>query len=70
MSVVGSNCVILTLREPLPVFLAKVGHEGLDVVAATTWLVKRVLQQHVRRSEFIHDIQVAGLAPKISKPAT
>jgi hypothetical protein len=36
----------------------------------TTWLVKRVLQQHVWRSEFIHDIQVAGLAPKISKPAT
>src|SRR4051794_17147515 len=50
--------------------LSKVGHEGLDVVAATTRLVKRILQQHVRRCEFIHDIQVAGLAPKVRKPAT
>jgi hypothetical protein len=31
--------------------------------------MQRVLQQHVRRCDFVNDSEIAGLAPKIGEPA-
>jgi hypothetical protein len=47
----------------------KVRHERSDVLTATAWFVERILQEHVWRSEFIDDCEVAGLAPKIREPS-
>ena len=49
--------------------LAKIGHEGLDIVAAVPRFMQRILQQHVGCCEFVHDVQIAGLAPEIREPA-
>ena len=49
--------------------LAEIRHEGLDVVAATTRLVQRVVQQHVGCGDFVDDAEIAGLAPEIGEPA-
>jgi hypothetical protein len=43
--------------------LAKVGHECLDVGMSAPRLVERVVQQHVRGSDFVDDGEIAGLAP-------
>jgi hypothetical protein len=32
--------------------------------------MQRILQQHVGRSEFIYDAEIAGLTPKIGEPPT
>jgi hypothetical protein len=46
----------------------KVRHERLDVFAATARFVERILQEYVRRGEFIDNSEVASLAPKIREP--
>src|ERR1700694_4308963 len=46
----------------------KVRHERLDVFTATARFVERILQEHVGRSEFIDNSEVASLAPKIREP--
>src|SRR5258707_6121549 len=48
---------------------AEIGHECLDVIAATTRLVQRVVQKHVRSSKFVDNVEVAGLAPEIGEPS-
>jgi hypothetical protein len=46
----------------------KVRHECLDVFTATARFVQRILQEHVGRSEFIDNSEIASLAPKIREP--
>src|SRR5450432_78961 len=49
--------------------LAKVGHECLDIGMSAPRLMKRVVQQHVWGSDFVHDGEIAGLAPEVGEPA-
>src|SRR6202022_4685765 len=48
--------------------LSEVRHERLDVFPATARFVERILQEHVRRGEFIDNSEVASLAPEIREP--
>src|ERR1700730_3743357 len=45
-------------------------HERLDVLAAATRFVERILQQHVGRCEFVDYFEIAVLAPEFGEPAT
>jgi len=47
----------------------EVGHERLDISVAPARLVKRVLQEHVRRRYLIDDGEIADLAPEFIEPA-
>jgi hypothetical protein len=47
---------------------AEVPLEGLNVFAATAWFVERILQQHLRCGQFVHDGEIAGLTPKVGEP--
>src|SRR5260221_9242733 len=45
-------------------------HEDLDLLMAPTWLMQRVVQQHVGSSEFVNDAEIARFTPELRKPAT
>jgi len=47
----------------------EIGHECLDVLAATVRLVQRGAQKHVGSSKFVDDVEVTGLAPEIGELA-
>src|ERR1700750_560991 len=47
---------------------AEIGHECLNVLAATPRFVQRVLKKHVGRSKFIDDVEIVCLAPEIGEP--
>src|SRR5258708_27388754 len=48
--------------------LSEIGHERLDVFPSPARCVERILQQHVGRSDFIDNSEVASLAPEIREP--
>src|SRR4030081_3357885 len=48
----------------------EIRHECLDVIPALARLMQRVPQEHIGRSEFIDNSEVAGLTPEIGEPAT
>jgi len=48
---------------------AEIGHERPDIVAATTWLVQRVFEQHIRRRNLVDDREIDLLAPELGEPA-
>src|ERR1700730_8802847 len=48
--------------------LSEVGHERLDVFTAAARFVERILQEHVGRSKFIDNSEIASLTPKIREP--
>src|SRR5258708_22459152 len=47
---------------------AEIGHECLDVLAATARLVQRVLKKHFRSGKLVDDVEGAGLGPEIGGP--
>src|SRR5215813_5712752 len=49
---------------------AEFGHELLHVLATATRRMQRILQENVRRAEFIDDIGVPGIAPKFLEPSS
>jgi hypothetical protein len=46
----------------------EVGHERLDVVAATAGFVQGILQEHVGRRDLIDDRKIDVLAPEFGEP--
>jgi len=48
--------------------IAESNHEFLHVLATAAWLMQRILQLYVRRSEFVDDIGVPGIAPELLEP--
>src|ERR1700682_1648171 len=46
----------------------EVGHEGLDVGTATTWLMQGILQEHIGCGEFIDDGEITLLTPEAGEP--
>src|ERR1700712_5340757 len=49
--------------------IAESDHEFLHTLATAARLMQRILQQHVRRSQFVDDIGVPGIAPELLEPA-
>jgi len=47
---------------------AELSLERLNVLAATARFVERILQQHLRCCQFVHDGEVADLTPKVGEP--
>lgn len=48
---------------------AEVGHEGLDVRAATVRLMEGIVQEHVRVSNLVDNGEIDVLAPEFGEPA-
>src|ERR1700676_890102 len=46
----------------------EVCHERFNIVTATAWFMQRILQKHVGRGEFVDDVELAGLTPKVGEP--
>src|SRR6516162_10264684 len=45
----------------------EIGHERLDVVAATSGFMQRVFEQHVWRGDLVNDSEIDALAPEFGK---